>query len=489
MKEENNTLVDEAERRLQAVLAVLQGQSASHVQQQYHLGRSDLYKFKRRALVAMRAAVADQKRGPQRPANRVSGETEQQLRTVCERYPTWSSYQVQRHLGPEAPCPRTIQRVWKRCGLPRVPKRPLPRRPRKRFSAAEQHLIRATVQTKLYLGPLRLAWDLRNQHGLQVSASTVRRVKRRILTALHPPPARTQWRRYERKHPHSLWHGDLLEKVTLTYEDRTAYQLTLLDDYSRAYVFCDLFRAVSVNTTIRALIAAMRVYRTIPKAVVFDNGPYFKGQLLTAFCRRLGIRLIHSTVYHPQTNGKLERAFRDDMQEFYHQHEKWLFNDLRHSLPAYVTYRNQVRGHYALRGHPAVTRLREQHFFALPPVLDHLERYAWCARGYTRVGENGRLRLNGRKVYISPRLSGQTLRLYETLDGLEAEDAEGKCYLLRHYRTEIYPPLWSAKDPARLYCFRRRYTSGRTGVPGMAATRDVREKPGEQGIATMQSSP
>lgn len=90
-----------------------------------------------------------------------------------------------------------------------------------------------------------------------------------------------------------------MEKVTLTYEDRTAYQLTLLDDYSRAYVYCDLFHEVNANTTVRALIAAMRSYRTIPKALVFDNGPYFKGKVLEQFCRRLGVRLIHSAVYHP----------------------------------------------------------------------------------------------------------------------------------------------------------------------------------------------
>jgi hypothetical protein len=256
MKEDDNTDTDKEERRLLAVLALLQGQPAMHVQYQYHLCRSDLYKFKRRALAALRLAVADQKRGPRTPANKLSVEKEQHLQAVCERYPTWSSYHVYRHVGLAAPCPRTIHRVRKRCGLPRVPKRPVPSQPRNRFSAAEQHVIRETVQTKLYLGPLRLAWDLQNQHGLQISASTVRRVKHRILTALHPPPALTQWRRYERKHPHSLWHGDLLEKVTLTYEDRTAYQLTLLDDYSRAYVFCDLFRAVNVNTTIRALITA-----------------------------------------------------------------------------------------------------------------------------------------------------------------------------------------------------------------------------------------
>jgi hypothetical protein len=54
-----------------------------------------------------------------------------------------------------------------------------------------------------------------------------------------------------------------MEKVTLTDEDRRAFQLTLLDDYSRADVFYDLFREVAVNTTIKAMIAAMRKYQTI----------------------------------------------------------------------------------------------------------------------------------------------------------------------------------------------------------------------------------
>jgi transposase InsO family protein len=61
----------------------------------------------------------------------------------------------------------------------------------------------------------------------------------------------------------------------------------------------------------------MRQYRTILKGVVFDNGPQFKGYLLSAFCANLGIRLMHASVGHPQTNGKLERAFRDDWQEYY----------------------------------------------------------------------------------------------------------------------------------------------------------------------------
>jgi hypothetical protein len=110
-----------------------------------------------------------------------------------------------------------------------------------------------------------------------------------MLEAMNPPPAPTKWRFYERKHPHSLWHGDFFEKVTLTNEDWTAYQRTLLDDYSRAYVYCALLRELTLNDTISAMIASMRQYRTIPKVVVFHNGPQFKGYLLSAFCANLGI--------------------------------------------------------------------------------------------------------------------------------------------------------------------------------------------------------
>jgi transposase InsO family protein len=112
-----------------------------------------------------------------------------------------------------------------------------------------------------------------------------------------------------------------MEKVTLTDLDRTAYQLAVQDDYSRGYVFCDLFLNPDIRTTIRALIAAMRTWQVIPEAVAFDNGSPFKGRLLSAFCDQLGIRLIHASVNHPQTNGKLERAFRDDIRDFYCQYD------------------------------------------------------------------------------------------------------------------------------------------------------------------------
>jgi len=425
----------------------------AQVSTQYRICRSDLYKFHRRALEAMREALTDAKRGPRTPHNRLDAEQEDAIRNVCERHPTLSSSEVRDRLTGDALSARTVQRVRHRFNLRRLKKRDTPAFRVHRFTDDERQLIRHAVASKLYLGPHRLAWDLQNQYGLQISPSTTRRVKRALLEERHPHPAPAVWRFYERQHPHSLWHGDFFEKVTLTDEDRTAYQLTLMDDYSRAYVYCDLLREPTLNDTIRALIAAMRQYQTIPKGVVFDNGPQFKGALLSAFCTNLGIRLIHASVGHPQTNGKLERAFRDDRREYYDQFDAWIFEELTKDLPGYVRYRNEVRGHAALGGKPSTTRLQEQTWYALPVVLDRLESYARHPLGTTPVEVNGCIRVLGRNGYIPKLCYRQKVSLIETLDGLEAETADGRIYLLRNYR-QYRQALFRYRTDALPFSFR-----------------------------------
>src|SRR5262249_1123243 len=161
---------------------------AAEVSQDYHICKSDLYKFKRRALAAMREAMRDQPRGARQPHNRLAKEKEQRLQTLCERQPTLSSYAANRLLGDNAPTRRTIQGVRKRLHLPRLSKRPTPHKTAHRFTDAENERIEQVIQEKLYLGATRLSWDLQNQYGLQISASTTKRRKRAILEKRHPPP-------------------------------------------------------------------------------------------------------------------------------------------------------------------------------------------------------------------------------------------------------------------------------------------------------------
>ncbi|HEY5871122.1 MAG TPA: integrase core domain-containing protein, partial [Candidatus Tectomicrobia bacterium] len=204
--------------------------------------------------------------------------------------------------------------------------------------------------------------------------------------------------------------------------------------YSRGYVFCDLVDYIDPRTTIAALCAGMRQWQVIPKGVVFDQAGAFRGRLLEAFCRNLGIRLIHASPQHPQTNGKLERAFRDDMPEFYRHQPVWELEALRRALPAYVQYRNEVRGHQALQGRPALTRLAEQHRMAVPWVLDSLEQYARYPLMQKRVTPEGCLGLFRRQVYLDVALRGKEVTCYETVEGLEVRGIRHRLYLLREYR-------------------------------------------------------
>jgi transposase InsO family protein len=250
---------------------------------------------------------------------------------------------------------------------------------------------------------------------------------------MFPPPPPPVWRLHERHHPHSLWHGDFLEKVTLTDMDRTAYPLTLMDDYSRGYVFCDLFLDLDMRPTVRALIAAMRHWRVMPHAVIFDNGAPFKGRLLVTFCQNVGIRLIHAAVYHPQTNGKLERAFRDDMKDFYRQYDEWILEPLRRDLPGYIHYRNYVRGHRALGGKPSVTRFNEHDRLASQELLDRLESFARREVKRKVVSRYGYIQMFGRIAYVGRAWREREMTFVETLEGLEAH-AEGRCVaVMRDY--------------------------------------------------------
>ena len=173
----------------------------------------------------MHQALADRRRGPGRPYNRLAVAREHAVATLCHDRSTWSSYQVQSRGGPSMPSPRTIQRVRKRHGLARLPKRVPAVLPNRRLDPVTRSRANAIIREKPYLGPERMAWDLRNDEHLRVSPSTMKRLKRQYHQAMVPPrPPAPTWHFYERRHQHSLWHGDFLEKVTLTDSTMAAVQ-------------------------------------------------------------------------------------------------------------------------------------------------------------------------------------------------------------------------------------------------------------------------
>ena len=207
----NYEISQKEERRFQAILAMLKGQSLSDIIEGYGICRSDLYKFRNRALTAMKNALCDLPRGTRAPHNRISEAKEEQIKQECIRYPTMSSSKINKRTAAGFPSPRTIQRIRARHSLPRLPKRALVRSKAKRFVPEVKQRIKKFMLEKSHLGGLRLSWDIANILKITVSPATLLRRRNAMQPKTVPAVEIIHWRYYERKHPHSLWHGDIMK--------------------------------------------------------------------------------------------------------------------------------------------------------------------------------------------------------------------------------------------------------------------------------------
>ena len=46
----------------------------------------------------------------------------------------------------------------------------------------------------------------------------------------------------------------------------------------------------------------------VPHSIITDNGTNFTADEVKLWCKNMGIKLDYASVYHPQTNGQVERA-------------------------------------------------------------------------------------------------------------------------------------------------------------------------------------
>ena len=46
----------------------------------------------------------------------------------------------------------------------------------------------------------------------------------------------------------------------------------------------------------------------VPHSIITDNGSKFTADKVKEWCGKMGIKLDYASVYHPQTNGQVERA-------------------------------------------------------------------------------------------------------------------------------------------------------------------------------------
>lgn len=246
------------------------------------------------------------------------------------------------------------------------------------------------------------------------SRSTINRVfdARGLLTKTPQRRPRRRYRRFERDHVNSLWQFDGFEYRLA--DGTKVVVLHLTDDCSR--VDLALQCAASENgediwTTF--CIAAERY--GLPAQVLTDNGTGFSGRRrgwISQFERRLGqlsVQAISSSVCHPETCGKNERA---------HQRvHKWLQRQPRAATPEELqamldTYRDA----YNDRRNRVLGKLTPNQRFALGPLAFPSDFQQVTTLTHHIVSGRGAIGLDGTLIGLGRRHSGKPATVFRTGD-------------------------------------------------------------------------
>lgn len=284
-------VVDMAELRLEVLLEPGRtGESVASVCKRYGISRETFYRYRRRYLEEGLEGLRDRSTRPTRSPTRIAPELEAEICRLRTEHPRWGARRIAAMLdraGTEPPAVSTIHQALRRGGL--VPTQP--RRPR---------------------------------------------------------PA---LKRFEREVSNDLWQIDATE-VRLASKHR-AFVLDTIDDHSRYLLAALAATGPTVEAAWDCFEEAAGRYG-LPRQVLSDNGMCFTGRLQgveVAFERNLaelGVELICSGPYHPQTLGKLER--------FHKTLKLWLSDEgpaqdlahLQELLDGFRWYYNRERPHQGI---------------------------------------------------------------------------------------------------------------------------------------------
>ena len=270
------------------------------------------------------------------------------------------------------------------------------------------------------------------------SVATIWRVlsRRGFVTPQPQKRPRSSFVRFEAEMPNERWQADITH-VRLA-DGREVEILNVIDDHSRLLVASDarvIFKAADVVASFHGAAAV----HGFCASLLTDNGAVFTAAprggrcAIELECARLGIRVVHSRPYHPQTCGKVER-FHQTLKLFLAKQDTATSTEmLQAQLDRFRVYYNTVRPHRAIgRRTPAeafAARPRATPSLASLPVPGRfrLRRDKVDITGVVTLRHNSRLHHIG----IGRKLVGT--RVLVLVDGLEVRVITEDGELLRSF--------------------------------------------------------
>ena len=353
-------VVTMAEMRFEVLLEVERtGLTVTEVCRRYGISRNTYYRYRRRYLAEGLDGLEDRSHKPRSSPGQIPAETEILIVEMRKDHPRWGARRIRAELdraGVDPPAVSTVHQVLRRNGL--VATQPS-RRPKadKRFEREIANDLWQIDATRIPVGDGSNAWvvDLIDDHS-------------RYLLAAFAGPAAT---------------GDLA---------------------------WDTFE-----------LAASRY--GLPRQVLSDNGLAFTGRLhgtKVAFeinLRDLGVEMINSAPYHPQTLGKLERFHRTLKEWLKDEGPVFDVEHLQELLDGFRFHYNRQRPHQGIGDQTPAERYATE---AIPngiiglPGPEEMTEPVYPPYSFVRkVGSSGNVGFRGKLIQVGSRWAGAQVRVVE----------------------------------------------------------------------------
>lgn len=228
--------------------------------------------------------------------------------------------------------------------------------PQRTPGALEDEIVelrKTLVDHGLDAGAHTIAFHLAKRHGTTPAVATIWRIlhRRGFVTPQPQKRPRSSFIRFCAEMPNERWQADITHWALAGGTDVEI--LNVLDDHSRFLIAScakSVFKAADVVASFHEAAAA----HGFPAQMLTDNGAVFTAVPRGGRCAMelelasLGISYRHSSPYHPQTCGKVER-FHQTLKRFLAKQPKARsFLELQTQLDRFGAYYNTCRPHRAL---------------------------------------------------------------------------------------------------------------------------------------------
>jgi transposase InsO family protein len=238
-----------------------------------------------------------------------------------------------------------------------------PHRSPARSEAAVEAAVLAARDAHPAWGARKLERWLERNGVTPPAASTVHAILQRNGRIVPPPggPVRP-FQRFEKEAPNQLWQMDFKGWIPLA-DGTQCHPLTMVDDHSR-YALCVAACDNQQSLTVQGQLEHTFRRYGLPDAMFVDNGTPWGDSSGTRWTRlgvwllKLGVGLLHSRPYHPQSRGKNERFHRTLKAEVFAFNRFRDLAEVQRALDPWRAFYNLQRPHQALGQDVPASRYR-----------------------------------------------------------------------------------------------------------------------------------